>query len=152
MPSSSYVSILARALSLTLSLSLSTVGGIAAAAASVATRRANVQENGQGPGSGAAGAGAAKSVASMGVVGAGGLNMQEVLAQRNKLRKVETNAAESVCASACECACLGHKSCRCREVYKHLLVNTLTLTDTHLNICFLAHMHIYMHDIYDIYI
>jgi hypothetical protein len=57
-------------------------------------------------------------------VGAAGLNMQEVLAQRNKLRKVETNTAESVCACACECACPGRKSCRCRGVYKDLFINT----------------------------
>ena len=70
-----------------------------------------MQENSQGPGSGAPAA-AAKSVASMGAVGTGGLNMQEVLAQRNKLRKVETNAAESVCACACACLERNHVGVR----------------------------------------
>ena len=42
---------------------------------------------------------AVKSGASVGGVGSG-LNMQEVLAQRNKLRKVEKDPSDSVCVCA----------------------------------------------------
>ena len=46
-----------------------------------------------------------KSGASVGGVGSG-LNMQEVLAQRNKLRKVEKDPSDSVCVCACVCMCM----------------------------------------------